>query len=142
MKVFELAGRPVEPVDPANFTGAGTLVRMDDVCASPGVNAYRVTFEAGTRTAWHTHSGTQLLVVVEGTCRFQKAGDAIQEVAAGGIVSIAPGERHWHGATSDRAMTHVALNIDAATTWLEKVTEREYDGLVPSQPPTIVARIT
>ena len=129
MKVFELAGRPVEPVDPANFTGDGTLVRMDDVCAAPSVHAYRVTFEPGTRTAWHTHSGTQLLVVADGTCRFQKAGDSVREMAAGGIVSIAPGERHWHGATLDRAMTHVALNIDAATTWLEKVTDREYEGL-------------
>jgi quercetin dioxygenase-like cupin family protein len=126
MKVFELTARPVEPVDPANFTGAGTLVRMDDVCAAPSVNAYRVTFEAATRTAWHIHSGTQLLVVTDGTCRFQKAGEPVREVAAGSIVSIAPGERHWHGATPDRAMTHVALNIDATTTWLEKVTDQEY----------------
>ena len=129
MKVFELAGRPVEPVDPANFTGAGTLVRMEAVCAAPAVNAYRVTFEPGTRTAWHTHSGTQLLIVTAGTCRFQRAGEAAGEIGAGGIVSIAPGERHWHGATPDRAMTHVALNIDAATTWLEKVTDGEYEGL-------------
>ena len=129
MKVFELAGHPVEPVDPANFTGAGTLVRMDGVCAAPSVNAYRVTFEPGTRTAWHTHSGTQLLVVTAGTCRFQNSGEPVREVSAGGIVSIAAGERHWHGATPDRAMTHVALNIDAATTWLGKVTDREYEGL-------------
>ena len=129
MRVFELLSRPVEAVDPANFTGHGTLVRMDDVCTAPSVNAYRVTFEPGTRTAWHTHSGTQLLVVVAGTCRFQNDGEPVREVAAGGIVSIGPGERHWHGATPDRAMTHVALNIDAATTWLEKVTDREYEGL-------------
>ena len=42
--------------------------------------------------------------------------------------SIAPGERHWHGASADGRMVHVALNVDASTTWLEKVSEREYQG--------------
>jgi quercetin dioxygenase-like cupin family protein len=129
MKAFELLGRTAEPVDGANFTGPGTLIRMDGVCERPLVHAYRVRFEPRTRTAWHTHSGTQLLLVVEGTCRYQNAGEPVREIAVGGIVSIAPGERHWHGATPDAPMTHVALNIDAATTWLEKVTDREYEGL-------------
>jgi len=128
MKVFDHRTLVAEPVDPANFTGPGTLVRMDGVSESPSVNAYRVTFQAKTRTAWHTHSGTQLLLVVEGTCRFQKAGGGVQEVGTGGLVSIAPGERHWHGASPDGPMVHVALNIDAATTWLEKVSDREYQG--------------
>lgn len=128
MKVFDLAGCPADPVDPANFIGAGTLVRMDRVCERPAVNAYRVRFEPRTRTNWHTHSGTQLLLVVEGTCRFQKEGEPVGEVGIGGIVSIAPGERHWHGAASDAPMTHVALNLDATTTWLEPVTDAEYDG--------------
>ena len=129
MRVYDLASHAVEIVDGANFTGEGTLVRMDGVCARPHVNAYRVTFEPSTRTAWHTHSGTQLLLVVEGTCRVQKEGEAVQDVGTGGIVAIDPGERHWHGATPDARMVHVALNIDASTTWLEKVTDREYQGL-------------
>ena len=129
MRVFDPAARPAEPVDPDNFTGEGTLVRMDGVCERPVVNAYRVTFGPETRTAGHTHSGTQILLVVEGTCRFQKDGERVQEVGVGAIVSIAPGERHWHGASPDGRMVHVALNVDAATTWLEKVTDREYRDL-------------
>jgi hypothetical protein len=35
MKVFTLAGREAEPLDPANFTGQGTLVRMLGVCEGP-----------------------------------------------------------------------------------------------------------
>ena len=128
MKAFQLAGRDVERLDPANFTGDGTLVRMNGVSTTPAVNAYRVSFEAGTRTAWHAHSGPQLLIVTEGTCRCQKAGEPLHEVAAGGVVAIEPGERHWHGATPDAPMTHVALNIDAVTTWFEKVGEKEYTG--------------
>ena len=126
MKVFHLPGREAEPLDPANFTGAGTLVRMTGVSSTPSVNAYRVGFEAGTRTAWHTHTGTQLLIVIAGTCRCQKEGEPVQEVAAGGIVAIEAGERHWHGATPDAPMIHIALNIDASTTWFEKVTDEAY----------------
>ena len=128
MKVFQLAGLRAEPLDPANFTGTGTLVRMTGVSAGPAVNAYRVGFEAGTRTAWHAHTGTQLLVVTEGTCRCQKEGEPVHEVAGGGIVAIEAGERHWHGATPDAPMTHIALNIDASTTWFEKVSDQEYSS--------------
>ena len=128
MKVFTPAGRGAEPLDPSNFTGQGTLVRMLGVCEGPTINAYTVTFRPGTRTAWHTHTGTQLLLVTAGTCRFQKDGEPVQEARAGSIVSIASGERHWHGATSDLPATHVALNVDARTDWFDKVTEEQYAG--------------
>jgi quercetin dioxygenase-like cupin family protein len=128
MKVFTLAGREAEPLDPANFTGQGTLVRMLGVCEEPKINAYTVTFQAGTRTAWHTHTGTQLLVVTAGTCRVQAEGEPVQDVTTGSVVSFGPGERHWHGATPDAPATHIALNVDATTDWLEKVTDEEYGG--------------
>lgn len=128
MKLFPLAAHAPQPADPANFTGDATLTRMDGVCAAPHVNAYRVTFQPAARTAWHTHSGPQLLLVVEGRCRVQKAGEPVQEVEAGSVVCIEPGERHWHGAAPDGPMTHVALNLDASTTWLHKVTDTEYAG--------------
>jgi len=128
LNVFETSGLTVEPLDPANFVGSGTLVRMLDVCRSPKVNAYRVTFEPGARTAWHTHSGPQLLIVVEGRCRFQRAGMPVSEVADGGIISIDPGEPHWHGAPADSRVVHVAVNIDVSTEWLAQVTDAEYAG--------------
>ncbi len=133
MNVFEPSTLLVESVDPANFTGGGTLVRMQGVCQAPHVNAYRVTFDAGARTAWHTHSGPQLLIVLEGHCRFQHAGDQIRDVAAGGIISIEAGKPHWHGATPFASTTHVALNIEVLTTWLEKVTEEEYEGQLSAE---------
>ena len=43
---------------------------------------------------------------------------------------IAPGEEHWHGATADRFMAHVALNQadeqGQVVTWLQHVTDEEY----------------
>ena len=39
---------------------------------------YRVTFQPGARTAWHTHTGgPQILLVIEGSCRLQKAAYCI-----------------------------------------------------------------
>ena len=128
MKVFTLAGREAEPLDPDNFTGQGTLVRMLGVGDDPRINAYTVTFQAGTRTAWHRHTGTQLLLVTDGTCRVQAEGRPTEDVGAGSVVSFAPGERHWHGATPDGPATHVALNVEASTEWLEKVTDEEYSA--------------
>jgi quercetin dioxygenase-like cupin family protein len=63
----------------------------------------------------------QLLIVLKGLCRVQKWGEAVQEVEAGGQISIAPGEKHWHGASPGSDMAHVAVNIDASTTWMEAV---------------------
>ena len=128
MKLFPLAAHAPQPADPANFTGDATLTRMDGVCGRPHVNAYRVTFQPGARTAWHTHSGPQLLLVIEGRCRLQKAGEPVQEVEAGGVVCIEPGDRHWHGASADTPMTHVAVNVEVATEWHDKVTDAEYQG--------------
>ena len=128
MRLFQPAAHPARPADPANFTGDAAMARMDAVCESPTVNAYRVTFQPGARTAWHVHSGPQVLLVVAGRCRLQKEGEPVQEVAAGGVACIGPGEKHWHGASPDAPMTHVALNIDAATVWLAKVSDADYLG--------------
>ena len=89
MKVFTPAGRGAEPLDPANFTGHGTLVRMVGVGKDPAVNAYTVSFEPGTRTAWHTHTGTQLLLVTAGMAKYMNKNvpgifvpdDLIEEMA-------------------------------------------------------------
>jgi quercetin dioxygenase-like cupin family protein len=128
MKLFHALNHLPRPADPRNFTGKATMVRMDGVNESPDINVYRVTFQPCARTAWHTHTGPQLLLVIEGSCRLQKEGGPIQELRAGGAARVEPGERHWHGATPDAPMVHLAMNIDAATTWSEQVTDEQYAG--------------
>ncbi|MBU23667.1 MAG: cupin [Acidobacteria bacterium] len=115
-----------EEADPKHFTGRARMTAMRGVAADPDVNAYGVAFQAGARTAWHTHSGVQLLVVLEGTCWLQKEGESRQDIPARGLASIQPGEKHWHGAGPQGAMVHLAINIGATTTWLEQVTDRQY----------------
>ena len=128
MRLFHTPDHPVRPADAAHFTGNASVAHIERVSDDPPMNVYRVRFEPSARTAWHTHTGVQLLLVVEGCCRIQKAGEPIQDVAAGGAVRIEAGERHWHGATPDGPMTHLALNINTATHWLEKVSDADYAG--------------
>ncbi len=116
------------PSDPETFTGEARVTRMPALADDLSVNAYRVEFDPQARTAWHLHSGLQLLVVLSGCCRVQREGEAVQEAVAGDVVSIAPGERHWHGAAPEGPMVHLAVNVDAATTWFGKVSDTEYEG--------------
>lgn len=46
---------------------------------------------------------------------------------AGDTAWIAPGERHWHGATSSTLMSHTTTTI-GATEFHEAVTEAECAG--------------
>lgn len=128
MKIFQAHSHPPQPADPDTFTGTATLARMDGVCDDPAVNVYRVTFQPAARTAWHTHSGPQILLVVEGRCRVQTEGGSVRQIENGGVVCIEPGEKHWHGASPDAAMTHIAININASTTWMAKVSDADYHG--------------
>jgi len=121
----DLAGKPG---DPAYFTGAVLLRTMGETGAPTNVKLFRVEFPAAARTNWHTHSGVQVLFVAAGRCRFQHAGGAVEEAGTGETIWIPAGEKHWHGATPDAPMVHVALNVDLETEWLEPVTDEHYRG--------------
>jgi quercetin dioxygenase-like cupin family protein len=90
-----------------------------------------VTFEPGARTAWHTHPLGQTLIVTSGCGLVQRWGGPIEEIRPGDVVWFAPGEKHWHGAASLTAMTHIA-NVEAldgkTADWMEKVTTEQYQA--------------
>ena len=129
MKVSHDADVEWEPFDPAHFTGNGRVKRVSATNQDPSVKVYRVEFEPEARTHWHSHSGVQLLYIVEGPCRVQKWGEDVKEAGPGDIVNIPPGEKHWHGAGSGSRMTHIAVNINATTTWMERVTKEQFSAL-------------
>ncbi|MBZ0254538.1 cupin domain-containing protein [bacterium] len=88
-----------------------------------------VTFETGARTAWHTHPLGQTLIVTAGCGWAQREGGEIEEIRPGDVVWFPPGEKHWHGATSTNAMTHIAIQEQLngkAVDWLEKVSDEQY----------------
>lgn len=109
------------------FTGT---VRIDAPFAgSGGLSAATVTFEPGARTAWHTHPLGQTLLVTAGFGMVQCEGEGIQPIRPGDVVWIAPGEKHWHGASRECTMTHIAIaemHEGAAVTWLEHVSDADY----------------
>jgi quercetin dioxygenase-like cupin family protein len=90
-----------------------------------------VTFSCCARTVWHTHPLGQTLIVTSGVGRVQREGSPIEEIRPGDIVTILPGEKHWHGAAPNTAMTHIAMpeSLDGKNTdWLEPVTDEQYAG--------------
>lgn len=102
-------------------------VRFDPVLSAPAparVRAVVVTFEPGARTAWHTHPLGQTLHVMSGVGRIQSWGGEIREIRPGDTVWIPPGEKHWHGAAQDVAMSHVAIQEEldgSSIRWMEPV---------------------
>ncbi len=113
------------PGPPEWFAGDVELAELAAPEAPARVRVFRVAFAPGARTAWHMHPLGQVLHVLEGVARVQRDGGPTEEVAAGGTVWFAPGERHWHGATPGAAMVHLAIQealADGSTTsWLEHV---------------------
>jgi quercetin dioxygenase-like cupin family protein len=117
------------------FTGAVYL----DVVAAPSeasrLNASSVHFTPGARTAWHKHPKGQTIYVTEGVGLAQRRGGPIEVIRPGDRVSFEPGEDHWHGATANRFMTHLALlEVDDegnVATWGDHVTDEEY-GAAPA----------
>ena len=126
MKTFLISEVPAQPGDPNTFTGTVRTRRLGSDTGGVPVHVYRVEFESGGRTNWHTHSGPQWLLVLEGCVRAQKWGEPAQEVVAGGAIVIQPGEKHWHGAAPGTRAVHIAVNVNAQTEWLEPVSEAQY----------------
>jgi quercetin dioxygenase-like cupin family protein len=111
------------------FTGRVTIRGQFARDEPSRVTGAIVTFEPGARTAWHSHPLGQTLVVIEGVGWTQVRHGPVQEFSAGDIL-LCPADRpHWHGATPNSSMTHVAVqeSLDGTNvTWMEKVTDDEY----------------
>ena len=132
MKIITNQMRGCRKGPEAYFTGT---VWIDEVITTPAparVSSAMVSFAPGARTAWHTHPVGQAIHIVSGVGRVQRRGEAVQEVQPGDTVWFEPGEEHWHGAASDRTMTHLAIQESDGSgsfvVWLKHVTDEEYAG--------------
>jgi quercetin dioxygenase-like cupin family protein len=113
------------------FTGRVRIDFLFDAYDPARAAGASITFEPGARTVWHTHPLGQTLIVTSGVGWVQREGGEIEEIRPGDVVWFEPGEKHWHGALPDTAMTHIAIQeaLDGtAVEWMEKVTDETYGG--------------
>ena len=111
------------------FTGAVWLNPVIAADAPARLNAALVHFAPGARTFWHTHPLGQTLHVVSGSGLAQSEGGPVQQIRAGDTIWFSAGEKHWHGAGPDTAMSHMAMQeaLDGVTAeWMEQVSEEDY----------------
>jgi quercetin dioxygenase-like cupin family protein len=129
MEIKRCGSQPSGKGNAEYFTGA---VRTDPLLSAPDparVRCVCVTFEPGSRTAWHTHPLGQTLIVTAGCGRAQHWGGPVEEIRPGDVVWFPPGEKHWHGAAPTTAMTHIAVQEqlgDKVVDWMEHVTDEQY----------------
>lgn len=112
-----------------NFVGTvwvETLVSYDKIMNCVISN---VTFEKGARNNWHRHPGGQILLVIGGKGYYQEEGKPVKIIKQGDVIIIPPNVKHWHGATPDSFLNHIAIitNPDKGQVeWLEPVEDEYY----------------
>lgn len=128
--------QPTSKGSPDRFTGD---VWVDRLAAGDGPSRIRVNvvrFAPGARNAWHAHAVGQTLHVTDGRGLVQSKGRQALAIRAGDTVYTAPGEWHWHGATPEDFMIHIAMWEAPAEgpegEWGAQITEDEY-GMASTQ---------
>lgn len=125
-------------VEQASVVGSSSYfvgtVRVDPLIAAPApsrVTAAAVTFQSGARSAWYTHPLGQNLIVTTGVGWIQQEGGEKIVIKPGDVIWTPPGVKHWHGATKNTGLMHLAIqevqdgkNFE----WLEPVTDEQYEA--------------
>jgi len=129
MEIKRIESQPTSKGPAEWFTGSVRIQPLFEAPKPARVRGASVTFAPGARTAWHTHPLGQTLIVTSGLGWAQHEGGPIEEIRPGDVVWFAPNEKHWHGATSTKAMTHIAIQEalnGEVVEWMEKVSDAEY----------------
>jgi quercetin dioxygenase-like cupin family protein len=124
VSTYWLAHAQNAATDADRFTGVTRRLEAE------GWRVSRRSFEPSARSAWHRHSGGQLIFVESGRARVQDRGGKMLELGVGESHYTAQGTEHWHGAAPDSQFRQVALSggDEAETVWLEKVSDAQYAG--------------
>ncbi len=129
MKVLKPADLPSNPGPAEYFTGTVKVTPLIQGEEPSCLSCAAVGFQAGARSAWHTHPKGQLLVVTEGSGLIQEWGKPVRKIQKGDVIWTPPNVKHWHGAAPTSAMTHTAIQEaqnGKVVEWMEKVSDQEY----------------
>lgn len=131
MEIKRSGSQPSQNGPPEHFTGTVRMAALFQSSPRAGAGGAYVTFEPCARSDWHTPPLGQALIVTAGCDLHQRWGGPVEELRPGDVVTVAPNEKHWHGASPMTVMTHIAIQeaLDGkAVGWLEKITDEQYDG--------------
>lgn len=110
MKVFKNgAGPKADRTDAPLFYGG--KVEGEGIVgegASKDFNFNKVSFAAGAKNHFHTHSSDQILFALDGEGIVANEQEEIV-MNEGDTALIPAGEKHWHGATDGSAFSHISL---------------------------------
>jgi quercetin dioxygenase-like cupin family protein len=113
-----------------NFTGNAWNTPLVDNDSIYNVIIGNVYFEPGARSNWHTHPSGQILIITEGEGYHQIKGQPLQIIKKGDVVKCPPNVEHWHGASQAIGMHQMYIlpkTENGIVTWLQKVTDEEYN---------------
>lgn len=117
------------------FTGEAFLNALIARDKNNEFSAGSVSFDARARTNWHTHPKGQVLIVTDGQGYYQEKNKPAQIIKKGDVINIPEEVEHWHGASENANMTHIAITNykdDLQVTWLQPVTDEEYKSAIQS----------
>lgn len=131
MEIKKSGSQPATKGQAENFSGEVRIEPLFQPQEARRASGSRVSFAPGARTAWHSHPGGQTLVVTDGSGLVQSDGGPAQKIRPGDVVWCPPGEKHWHGAAHDAAMTHISIvePVDGKLAdWMEHVSDEQYQA--------------
>lgn len=120
------AGRP-STAQSGTFTGVVWRDAIRELDAS-GPAIGNVFFAPGARTYWHVHDAGQLLIAAAGS-GWVVDEDGAAMLAAGDMVWVPAGVRHWHGASAEQYLVHTSVSTTGDTDWQVAVTDEEFSAV-------------
>jgi quercetin dioxygenase-like cupin family protein len=107
----------------ANFDGEAHLQRLVSADQGSEIEVLAVFFSPGARNRPHTHEHDQILHILSGTAVVAME-TARALLSPGELIRIPAQTWHWHGATSEGPMCHLAIQRPGFINW--EVEERDW----------------
>ena len=114
-----------------NHTGTVWLTELNVADSVIDCNVAQATFAAGAKLDWHIHPLGQILLITDGTGYYQEKGKPARRISTGDVVNIPETVEHWHGATAQSKMVHIAITNykgDENVVWLKPVSGEDYQA--------------
>src|SRR5256885_16830481 len=97
IRIMRSGSQPSRRAPAENFTGSVRVDPLFQAIAPARASGFLVTFEPGARTAWHTHTLGQILIVTAGTGRGGRGGGSGGEDRPGGVGGGSTGQEDREG---------------------------------------------